>query len=56
MGEDEDAAAKVGRADVGRRQAVPLRVIPEAGQVPENLAHAVSKEPWDVLQQHQAGS
>jgi len=33
-----------------------LRVIPEVGQVAENLAEASSKEPWDVLQEHEAGS
>jgi len=56
VGEDEDAAAKVRRADVGRSQAVPLRVIPECGQACENLAHASAKQPWDVLHEHEAGS
>jgi hypothetical protein len=36
---------------------VPLRIVPERGQVPENLGHASSsKEPWDVLQQDEARS
>jgi len=58
VGEDEDPAAKVRSTHVGRCQAVPLRVIPEAGQGPENRRHASvsAKQPWNVLQQHQAGS
>ena len=37
-------------------KAVPLRVIPERGQVPENVAHPPVKEPCDVLHEHVARS
>jgi hypothetical protein len=46
----------MGGTDEGRRNAVPLRVIPEVGQVPENVSHSASKEPWNVLHEHVAGS
>ena len=46
----------MGGADVGSRNAVPLRVIPEAGQVSENVSHSPSKESWNVLHKHPARS
>jgi hypothetical protein len=46
----------MGGTDEGRRYAVPLRVIPDTGQVPENVSHSGSKEPWDVLHEHVTGS
>jgi len=36
--------------------AVPLRVIPERGQVAENSSHPPSKETWDVLHLNEARS
>jgi len=36
--------------------AVPLRVIPERGQVPENSAHSSSKQSCDVFHDDVAGS
>lgn len=32
-----------------RRYAIPLRIEPERGQIPENLSESSSKEAWDVL-------
>lgn len=39
-----------------RWYAIPLRVIPERGQVSENVASSPSKQTWDVLQDCVAGS
>jgi len=37
-GEDEDALASVGSARVGRSKHRPLRIVPERGQVSENVS------------------
>jgi len=42
----------MGGTDVARRYAVPVRVIPDGGQVPENVSQAPSKETRDVLHEH----
>jgi len=42
--------------DEARRNAVPLRVIPEGGQVSEYVSHSPSKETRDVLHEDVAGS
>ena len=46
----------MGGTDEGRRYAVPFRVIPEAGQVSENVSHSPDKETRDVLHEHEPGS
>jgi hypothetical protein len=58
VGHDVDPVTEVRGTDGGSRYAVPLRVIPERGQVPEYVSEpSVSpKEPWDVLHEHEAGS
>jgi hypothetical protein len=38
------------------RKAIPLRVVPARGQVPENSSHPSSKEAWDVLHEYVSGS
>jgi hypothetical protein len=60
MGDDPDPITEVRGADGRCRNAVPLRVIPERGQVPENLAERSaivdSQEVSDVLHEDEAGS
>jgi hypothetical protein len=45
-------------AEVRRGETLPFRIEPEAGQSPENLSEPASSrsDPWDVLQEHEAGS
>ena len=60
VGQPEHALSSVGGAHVGCSKHVPLRIVPERGQVPENASPRApvveSKEPCDVLQQDEAGS
>ena len=56
IGDDPDALALVRRADLGSRYAVPLRVIPERGQVGDDVSESSSHEPWDVLHEDVARS
>jgi hypothetical protein len=53
---NEDSVAYMGGTDEGRWYAVPLCVVPEAGQVSEYVSHSPSKETWDVLHEHVPGS
>jgi hypothetical protein len=41
----------VWRSDGCRREDIPLRIEPEAGQVSENDSQPPSKDPWHVLQE-----
>lgn len=43
---------KVGGTKEGRRETVPLRIVPEGGQVPEYLVESPAKESWHVLHEH----
>jgi hypothetical protein len=60
VGKDEDALSLVRSADVGSANATPRRVIPQRGQVSQDLgkrsSSVDSKETWDVLQERVAGS
>jgi hypothetical protein len=56
VGNNEHAIAEVRGTKGGRWYAFPLRIVPEGGQVSENVAHPPNKEPWDVLQEHVVGS
>ena len=60
VGQDEEALAVVGRADLRCAETVPFRIEPQAGQRPKNLfggtAAVDSKEPWDVLEKHPFGA
>jgi hypothetical protein len=46
----------MGSAKVGRGKHLPLRIIPELGQVPENGIHPSNKQPRDVFHDNVAGS
>lgn len=56
VGNDEDAVTAVRGADGSRRDAVPLRIEPARGQVPENDIKPPNKESCDVLHDHESGS
>jgi hypothetical protein len=56
VGHEPDPVTEVRGANGRRWNAVPLRVIPERGQVPENSAKPPSKEICDVLHEDVAGS
>lgn len=44
-------------SDLGSAKHAPLRIEPERGQAPENGSEpVVNKQPWDVLQDDEAGS
>ncbi len=69
-GNDPHAVSAVRGADGGSGDAIPRRIVPERGQVPENNAnrcglfdeasvHSLAdwtKQPWDVLHDDEAGS
>jgi hypothetical protein len=49
MADDEDAMSAMGGTDEGRRYAIPLRVIPEIGQITEDISESTSEQTRDVL-------
>lgn len=58
VGHDEDPVPKVRGTKRGSRYARPLRIVPEGGQVSENVVHAgpSNKETWYVFHEDDAGS
>jgi len=52
----EYALPSMGCADVGSAKACPAHVIPDFGQVPENVPESQGKVTCDVFQEHVAGS
>jgi hypothetical protein len=54
--DDEDAGASVGSAGVGSSNNSPRRVIPQAGQVAEDVGQSEGNMTPDVLQHDEAGS
>ena len=50
VGNDEDAVTEVRGTDIGRRDAIPLAVVPDGGQVSEYSSEPQGKVPWHVLQ------
>jgi hypothetical protein len=56
VGNHEDPVTSVRGADGGSGYAVPLRVIPDLGQVAEYVSQPSSKQAWDVLQDRVSGS
>jgi len=54
--DDPDAVAPVRRTNGRSWDNVPLRVIPERGQRPENFTHTSSKQRCDVLHDNVSGS
>jgi hypothetical protein len=57
---NEDAVSEVRGSKGRRRNTLPLCIVPEGGQGPENFCHALpsvdGKEAWDVLHKDVAGS
>ena len=51
-----DAISEVTGANGSRWNAIPFRIEPERGQIPENVSKTPSKQTWDVLHEHEAGS
>src|SRR5690606_14226220 len=56
LGHNEYSVTEMRGTEGCSRYAIPLRVIPERGQVPENVSHPPNKEAWHVLQQHPSRS
>jgi hypothetical protein len=60
VGNNEDPVSEVRGTKGGRWYALPLRIVPEGGQVPEysckESTSVDSKETWDVLHENEAGS
>lgn len=65
VGNNPDAIPFVRCTNGARRDALPFRIVPERGQVPENLAHwvepssvakSLKAETWDVLHEHESRS
>lgn len=54
-GDDEDPVPLVRRTNGGSRYAVPLRIVPERGQRPENRVEPPPKQSCDVLHEHVSG-
>lgn len=53
---EEPSVAEVRGADAGSRDTIPLCIIPERGQGPENTVKSPAKDRWDVLHDDEAGS
>ena len=49
VGNDPDPGARLGKSKVGCADAMPLRIIPEAGQVPENHSQSSTTQRCDIL-------
>ena len=56
VGHNPDPVAIVEETNGGSWYAVPLRIIPERGQVPENSSESFIKESCDVLHEDVGGS
>lgn len=55
VGNNPDPVAAMRGAQVGSRYAVPLRVIPDRGQVTQDDGESAASEDGDVLDNHEAG-
>lgn len=56
VGDEPEAVPLVRGANGGSWDAIPLRVIPERGQVPENAVEPPRAESWDVLHDRISGA
>lgn len=56
VGHNENALPKVRGTNRGRRYNVPLRVIPERGNVRENISQSFGRKSGDVLHDDDSGS
>lgn len=54
VGQDPDALALMGCANLGRGMHTPLRIEPERGKVTEDMGESVLDESGDVLQEHES--
>lgn len=54
--DDEESLSSVRSPDVGSANALPERIIPARGQVPENLSNSARQESCDVFHNDDAGS
>jgi len=55
-GNDEDSVTEVRGTNGGSRDAIPLRIEPELGQISEYSSKPERKVAWNVLQQRESGS
>jgi hypothetical protein len=56
VGNDPEALSGMWRANRGSRYAMPLRIVPEGGQVSENSVHPSTKQLCDVFHENVVGS
>ena len=56
MGQEPDAVALVGCANLGRRVQTPFRIEPELGKITEDVREPVPNKSGDVLQEHESRS
>jgi len=56
VGKNPDTITSVASANGGSRYAMPLRIIPERGQVSENVSKPPTKQCCDVFHDDEAGS
>jgi hypothetical protein len=56
VGKNPNSVADMGGTNGTSRKALPLRVIPARGQVPENVSQPSRTQDWDVLHDREARS
>jgi len=56
VGNNEHSLSDMREAKPIRLNNFPFRIIPEAGQGPENSVNSIRNEPWHVLQDDVSGS
>ena len=56
VGQNEDALAEVRCPAVLSAETIPLRIVPERGQVSDHRSESSRKEAWDVFQEDEARS
>jgi hypothetical protein len=56
VGQDEDSVAFMAGSQLDAGEHAPYRIIPQRGQVRENVSNSGNKEAWDVFQEHVARS
>lgn len=56
VGHNPNSIARMRGANVGRWYAIPFSIVPERGQVPENIVKATRSEGFNVLQQEHSRS
>lgn len=56
VGNNPDPVPVMGRANVGRRYAIPLRIVPERGQATEDDVEPAREDGFDVFHDNELGS